>query len=193
MVEKNTIIQIAIVYYSQFGHTQKIAEHIHEGILSKEKTKSSLITAEGAVQDMEYFQDMDAIIFGSPTYMGSVAADFKKFMDASSPFWLKQLWKDKVAAGFTNSHSFSGDKLNTLIQLSIFAAQHSMIWVGQSQMNSSPQGKPGDENALNRMGSMLGYMAQSENISAEITPPRGDLETAKLFGKRIAEITHKFR
>ena len=54
----------------------------------------------------------------------------KEFMEKSSRKWYEQKWKNKITAGFTNSHSLSGDKLNYLMQLVVFAAQHGMIWVG---------------------------------------------------------------
>ena len=54
----------------------------------------------------------DGIAFGCPTYMGSVSAKMKAFMEHSSGAWYGAAWKNKVAAGFTNSASWSGDKLN---------------------------------------------------------------------------------
>lgn len=56
--------------------------------------------------------------------MGSVAAGLKEFMEKSSRKWYEQKWKNKIAAGFTNSHSLSGDKSNSLLQLVVL--QHSM-------------------------------------------------------------------
>jgi NAD(P)H dehydrogenase (quinone) len=126
----------------------------------------------------------DAIIFGAPTYMGSVSAPFKTFMDQTSRQWLNQVWKDKLAAGFTNSGGLSGDKLNVLFQLQLFAAQHGMLWVPFPLM---PTGTGPDD--LNRMGSHLGLMTQSDNAPAEITPPAGDIRTAELFGTHVAERT----
>ncbi len=113
-------------------------------------------------------------------------------MDASSKLFFTESWKDKIAAGFTNSQSMSGDKLNTLMQLAIFSAQHRMIWVGQAESNTSSEGDQGNPKAINRVGSHLGAMAQSDNASPEITPSSGDLETAELLGKRVAEITRRF-
>ncbi len=184
--------KIAIVYHSGYGHTEVQAQHVLKGAQSVPGVTASLITAEAATADLDQLADADAIIFGSPTYMGSVSAPFKAFMDASSGVWFGRGWKDKIAAGFTNSYSMSGDKLNTLIQMAVFAAQHGMIWVGQGEMNASPEGKPGDANAINRMGSTLGAMAQSENASPEVTPPAGDLKTAELLGIRVAEVTKRF-
>jgi multimeric flavodoxin WrbA len=91
---------------------------------------------------------------------------------------MKLAWKDKIAAGFTNSGSPSGDKLNTLFQLSVLAAQHGMIWVGQTEVN---------DGKINRIGSFLGLMAQSDNAPADQTPPPQDLETARRFGARVAK------
>ncbi len=68
----------------------------------------------------------DAIIFGAPTYMGSTSAKFKAFEEAASGRWFQQAWKDKFAAGFTTSGSYSGDKLNTLQDLAVNAAQPSL-------------------------------------------------------------------
>ena len=187
------MIKISIVYHSGFGHTEVQAKHVETGASSIEGIKTELVKVEIAAKNPEILNESDAIIFGSPTYMGSASAPFKEFMDASSKLWFEQKWKDKIAAGFTNSHSMSGDKLNTLIQMTIFAMQHSMIWVGLGQMNQSPDGQAAKPDVVNRIGSFLGAMAQSENDSPEITPPPGDLKTAELLGKRVAEITKKFK
>lgn len=182
---------IAILYHSGFGHTEVQAKHVEKGAARVEGIETLLINAEDAVNDLDSLDNADAIIFGSPTYMGSVSAPFKTFMDASSKKWFTQAWKDKVAAGFTNSHSMSGDKLNTLIQMNVFAMQHGMIWVGQAEPNGSPAGEPGKADTVNRIGSYMGAMAQSENDSPEVTPPIGDLRTAELLGQRVAEVTKK--
>ena len=169
--------KIIVVYYSGFGHTKKIAERIAKG------AGGEAISVEH--MNWEKLEDADAIIFGSPTYMGNVAAPFKKFMDDSSKIWLGQKWKNKIAGGFTNSSSPSGDMLNTLQTIMIFAMQHSMIYVGT--------GLAKDNNGINRIGSYSGTMAQSENAPPEVTPPESDLMTAELYGKRIAEITARFK
>jgi len=185
--------KIAVVYHSGYGHTEVQAKHVLKGAEGVKGIEAKLIKVEDVTEDPSKLNDYDGIVFGSPTYMGSVSAPFKAFMDASSKMWFEGKWQNKVAGGFTNSHSMSGDKLNTLIQLAVFAAQHGMIWVGQAESNASPAGEPGKADAINRMGSTLGAMAQSENDSPEVTPPSGDLKTAELFGKRIAEITNRLQ
>ncbi|MDA0617606.1 MAG: flavodoxin family protein [Proteobacteria bacterium] len=172
-------MKIAIVFDSGFGHTQIIAENILQGVAST-KLEAKLfpvkeINAEPSI--LEKLESYDAIIFGTPTYMGSISADFKKFMDSTSTLWYKQQWKDKITAGFTNSGSLSGDKSNTLATLFTFACQHSMVWVSQGIF---PNGE------LNRLGSWTGFMSQSDNAPSEQTPPEGDRKYAFEFGKRIA-------
>ena len=183
--------KIAVVYHSGFGHTEVQAKHVLKGANSTSNIKAKLFKVEDVTETPETLNEYDAIVFGSPTYMGSVSGPFKTFMDATSKLWFEGKWQNKVSGGFTNSHSLSGDKLNSIVQLAVFAAQHGMIWVGQAEKNGSPDGEPGKETAINRMGSTLGLMAQSENESPEVTPPSGDLQTAELFGKRIAEVTLK--
>ncbi len=184
---------IAIAYHSGYGHTAKVAEQIAAGVTgaggSATLVKVDTISeAEWAVLD-----SADAIIFGSPTYMGGVSAPFKTFIDAASGRWFGQKWKDKIAAGFTNSGSFSGDKLSTLQQLWINAQQHGMIWVGQAEM--PPQNKgihgPGPD-MINRLGSAGGLMTQANNDTPDIVPPAGDLETARRFGARVASVTARY-
>lgn len=183
---------VFVVYHSSWGHTAAQAKAVAAGASKVAGTQVTLLTTDEATEKLESLKNADAIIFGSPTYMGSVSAQMKTFMDASSKAWFTQDWKNKIAAGFTNSASQSGDKLNTLIQLSIFAAQHSMIWVGLGLMPGNNNSK-GSVNDMNRLGSFLGAMAQSNSDEgAEIAPIQSDLLTAESLGERVATITQQF-
>lgn len=177
--------QIAIVYHSGYGHTAVQAEAVARGVARVEGATAKLIPVEEVGQYWEFLEnEVDAIIFGAPTYMGSASAAFKQFMDDSSKHWGK--WRDKLAAGFTNSASQSGDKLGTLVQLAIFAAQHQMLWVSLGLMpgNNNSQGSVED---LNRLGSFLGAMAQSNaDQGADVVPPPTDQRTAEVLGERVA-------
>jgi multimeric flavodoxin WrbA len=179
--------RIVIVYHSGYGHTAAQAEAVARGASSAVGTAVQLVKVEDADQHWPDLAAADAIIFGTPTYMGSASAPFKTFMDASSKAWFTQDWKDKLAAGFTNSASQNGDKLNTLQQLAVFAAQHSMVWVGLGLLpgNNSSKGSTDD---LNRLGSFLGAMAQSNSDQGpEQGPTAADLRTAEHLGRRVAE------
>lgn len=175
--------KVTIVYYSGSGRTKLVAEHVLKGLQSVPDIEAHLLTAEEATNNLDGLGDADAIIFGTPTYMGCVAAQFKAFMDATGGIWFQQLWKDKIAAGFTNSQGPSGDKLNTLTTLSIFAGQHSMIWVNQGLMIQPTE----NGGLLNRLSSWNGLMTQTAQHAP--SPPPEDLETAERFGQRIGEAT----
>lgn len=184
--------KIAVVYHSGYGHTAAQAQAVVRGAKKVTGAEVLLLTSEEA-QKWELLADADAIIFGSPTYMGSASAQFKAFMDASSKVWFTQDWKDKVAAGFTTSGSQSGDKLSTLTQLAVFAAQHSMIWVGLGLMPGNNSSK-GSVNDINRLGSFLGAMAQANtDQGAHVAPIESDLLTAEHLGERVATIAKQLR
>ncbi|GBO52987.1 multimeric flavodoxin WrbA [Pseudanabaena sp. lw0831] len=191
---------ISIVYFSGSGHTHLMAEAFAEGASKIADTKVQLfrITGEqihngrwGNAEILGALNQSDAIIFGSPTSMGGVAAQFKAFfkafIDGASSIWARQLWKDKLAGGFTHSGSPSGDKQGTLLYLAINAAQHSMIWVGAGEMN---------QNGVNRLGSYMGVMGQSVpdfsgTKAAELES--GDRLSSLLYGERVANATKKWK
>ncbi|MCF6132783.1 flavodoxin family protein [Flavobacterium sp. WG47] len=150
-----------------------------------------LLTVDEAIKSPELLHNSDTIVFGSPTYFGNVSAEFKKFMETTGGFWFSQKWKDKLAAGFTNSSTTGGDKLATLSSLSLFAAQHSMIWISQGVMPRFLCDQQTD--GQNRLGSYLGLMVQSDNNLQEVNPMQsGDLLTTELFAKRIVDITLQY-
>lgn len=187
-------LNIVIVYHSGYGHTEKVAMAVLDGVKRVDNVNATMINVTNLQEkDWDLLDDSHAIIFGCPTYMGGVSAKYKEFIDLASKKWIEQKWKDKIAAGFTNSGSYSGDKLSSLFQLSVNAMQHGMIWVGNAMMAASVKGVEGpNSDQLNRIGSWLGLATQSNNEAPEIAPPKGDIETAKLFGERVANITKKF-
>ena len=180
--------KIVIVYHSGYGHTKKVAEKVAEG------SGGALlaIDAEGNLPEggWEQLDAADAIVFGSPTYMGSVSWQFKKFADASSKAWFGQQWKNKLAAGFTNSATMNGDKLSTLHYMFTLSQQHSMFWVGTGLMPSNS--KAAQRNDLNFVGSFSGLMTQSPSDASVEEMLPGDLATAVAFGQRVAEAASKF-
>ncbi len=178
-----------VVYHSGYGHTQRMAQAVADGA----SAELVAIDAEGNLTEAQWasLAAADAIIMGSPTYMGSVSWQFKKFADASSKPWFSQQWKDKVFAGFTNSATMNGDKLSTLHYLFTLAMQHSGIWVGTGLMPSNS--KAAQRNDVNYVGSFSGAMAQSPSDASPAEMLQGDLDTAKLFGKRVADVAAKLR
>ncbi|MGL5117328.1 MAG: flavodoxin family protein [Beijerinckiaceae bacterium] len=188
---------VAIVYHSGYGHTEVVAKEVAAGVTAAGGT-AELLKIEGLTQDfaplLEAASKADAILFGSPTYMGDVSAPLKAFFEASSKIWYGQGWKDKVAGGFTNSYNQGGNKDNTLGSMIVLAMQHSMIWVGTGIMPANPApSKETGADKVNRMSYMLGLATQSDNESPEVTPPSGDRETARMYGARVVGVAGKLK
>ena len=184
---------ISIVYHSGYGHTRGLAEAVRDGAASFSGTNVDIIDVTSMTErDWELLDKSDAIIFGSPTYMGAVSGPFKTFMDQTSKIWLNRGWQDKLAAGFTVSSSQAGDKFATLSQLATLAAQHGMLWVSLGLLpgNNSSTASIDD---INRIGGSIGAMAQANSDQGgDIAPPQADRETAKLLGARVARLAARF-
>ena len=173
---------VVVVYHSGYGHTQRLAQAVANGA----GAHLLAIDADGNLPagGWDQLKAADAIVFGSPTYMGSVSWQFKKFADASSKQWFAQEWKDKLAAGFTSSAGMNGDKQGTLTTLFTLAMQHGMIWVSQGLMPSQMRSAKRDD--VNYLVSYSGAVATSPADAGADAMAAGDLETARLFGQRVA-------
>lgn len=184
-------VKVAVVYHSGYGNTAKQAQAVARGIEEIPGVTALLIPVDTVDAHWADLDAADAMIFGTPTYMGSPSAAFKGFMEATSKVWAdNQRWKNKLAGGFTNSANMNGDKLNTLISLSLFAAQHGMQWAGLDIFAGWNTTK-GSADDLNRLGSWLGAMAQSNSDSFD-GPSDSDLWTAAYLGKRIATLARQW-
>jgi len=186
-------IRLVVVYHSGYGHTARQAQAVARGADAAGDVDVTLVPVDDVDQHWDLLAQADAIVFGAPTYMGSASAQFKVFMDATSRtvFAKGGLWRDKVAAGFTNSAARSGDKLATLQQLAIFAAQHGMHWVNLGLPPGHNNSKSTEE-TVNRHGFFLGAAAQSNaDEGADVAPPPADLLTAEHLGKRVAGVARQ--
>ncbi|WP_089342033.1 flavodoxin family protein [Burkholderia singularis] len=182
---------IVIVYHSGYGHTKKLAEAVLAG--TQQAGASAQLIAVGDLDDAGWaaLDAADAIVFGAPTYMGGPSADFKKFADETSKAWFTQKWKDKLAAGFTNSATMNGDKFSTIQYFVTLAMQHGMVWVGTGLMPANT--KAATRNDVNYVGGFTGLLAQSpSDASPDEAPLPGDLETAQVFGARVAAATARW-
>ena len=186
---------VSIIYFSGSGHTTKLAEAITKGAASVADVKTNLIAingddiTKGRYQNDAVFAQLDAsdaIIFGSATYMGGPAAQFKAFADATGAKWFTSAWRDKVASGFSVSNSPSGDKFSTLQYFHTLAMQHGMIWVGLGEMPMQPNG-------VNRLGSFSGATAQAGQESTDVAPNAADKLTGEILGKRVATLAAKLK
>lgn len=179
--------KVAIVYHSGYGHTEVVAKQVAAGA----NAELVAIDAEGNVTDTGWatLDAADAIIFGTPTYMGNSSWQFKKFADATSKAWFTRQWQDKVFGGFTNSASLNGDKQVTLIALQTLASQHGGIWVSLGLAPSNT--KAATRGDVNNLGGSVGLLVSTPADAGVDEVPAGDLETAKAYGARVASVAAK--
>lgn len=168
--------RVVVLQYSVQGRTRALAEAIARGAASA-GCDTAVVSVEAP--DWAVLDAADALVFGAPTYLGSLAAPMKAFLETTSGRFRERTWRDKLAAGFTHSSGLSGDKLLALVQLVVFAQQQGMVWVGQAEL---PSGTFPEH--VNRLSSYTGLMAQTD--PGMPTPQPGDLLTAEAFGARIA-------
>lgn len=182
---------VAVAYHSGFGHTATLAEAVVAGARDAGAAVTPIAVDRITDADWDVLDSADGIVFGTATYMGNVSAAFQAFAEKTGRRCVTGAWRDKVAAGFTNSGGKSGDKLNTLVSLAVFAAQHHMHWVslglppGWNHSHAS-------ENDLNRLGFFLGAGAQTD---VDADPDRvhpSDVATHRHLGYRFALVTRQF-
>lgn len=178
--------RIAVIYFSETGTTHKLAEAIGKGCKSVSGVEVVLSRIAGTeivngrfknTSALELVDASDAVILGSPTYMGGPAAQFKAFADATSDRWDTQRWSGKISSGFTVGANPNGDQLATLQYFSILAAQHGMIWLGLD----IPGGY--DELGRNTLGSQLGLASHCSGPQINSS----DYVTAQYLGERVAK------
>jgi len=186
--------KIAIVFFSGYGHTLKQAEAVRDGAASVPGSEVVFlrIDANGDLGEgeLDSLAGVDAIIYGSPTYMGGPAWQFKKFADSSSKPWFAEMWNDKLAAGFTNSASVNGDKAGTISYFFTLSQQHGQLWIGTGLLPSNAKVHgPADVNWT--AGSAGALAISPSDASPEEAPRAGDLATARLLGARVAGFAAK--
>lgn len=180
------MINIAVVYFTKTDVTGALAQSLVAGLNSVHDV--NIIThkiqgheiVEGRFVNHDIFTDLkdcDAIIFGTPTYMGGPSAQFKTFADATSDLWCEQEWSGKIAAGFTCGSAMNGDQTGTLQYFVTLANQHGMFWVGLDCAHGYK------DHGVNRLGCQLGVVAHSPDGEVHSS----DLATAKYLGQRVAE------
>lgn len=176
--------KIALVYHSGYGHTQFIAQAIAQGA----QADLLAIDADGNLSEAQWdvLDAADAIILGSPTYMGNVSWQFKKFADASSKRWFARTWQDKYFAGFSVSASLNGDKGMTLAYLQTLASQHGGLWISLGLPPANALASSRQD--INNLGGSVGLLVQAPSDAGADKIPQGDVLTASKFGERVLAI-----
>ncbi|EFJ22332.1 hypothetical protein SELMODRAFT_232063 [Selaginella moellendorffii] len=196
-------VKVYIVYYSMYGHVEKLAQEITKGANSVEGVEASLwqvpetlsedvLGKMGAPPKSEVpiiqpgqLADADGLIFGFPTRFGMMAAQFKAFMDATGGLWRAQTLAGKPAGIFYSTGSQGGGQETTALTAITQLAHHGMIFVpigytsgaGMFEMVQVKGGSP--------------YGAGTLAGDGTRQPSKLELETAFHQGKYIAAITKR--
>ena len=176
---------IIVIVHSERGHTLRVAETVRDA------AQAGLVTIDAAGElpagAWPRLAAARALVFGAPTLMGGPSWQFKRFADATRPARLAGAWRDKLAAGFTDSSAMTGDKQMVLLYLMGLAMHHSMLWVGAGEPPSDT--KAARRNDVNYVGAFAGLMTTTPSDAEPDEMAPGDLVTARLFGERVAAVT----
>ncbi len=197
--------RILILYYSSYGHVETMARAVAEGAASVEgaeivvKRVRELVPEEvarnaGVKLDQEApFADplelggYDAIIVGSPTRFGNMAAQMRNFWDQTGPLWIQNALLGKIGGAFTSTASQHGGQEMTITSIHTTLLHHGMIivglpysWPGNAQMREISGGTPYGASTI-------------AGADGSRQPSANELEGARYQGRHIAAIAAQFR
>lgn len=199
-------MKVLVLFYSMYGHVHKMAQAAAEGAreagaevllkrvpetLSEEilgkmgALEAKKMMAEVPVCTVDELADYDAIIFGTPTRFGNMAAQMKAFLDATGGLWTKGSLVGKVGSVFTSSATQHGGQESTILSFHNVLLHQGMILAG---LPYSFQGQM-------RMDEITGGSPYGASTIAggkgERMPSDNELAAARFQGKYVAEIAQK--
>ncbi|MBI1187015.1 MAG: NAD(P)H:quinone oxidoreductase [Alphaproteobacteria bacterium] len=192
--------KVLVLYYSSYGHVETLARAIAEGVgqvagaTAVVKRVPELVPPEVAagagmkvnqeapLADPGELGDYDAIIVGTPTRFGNMAAQMRNFWDQTGPLWAKGALVGKVGSAFTSTASQHGGQETTIIATQITLQHHGMIivglpyaWTGNTHMSEISGGTPYGISTL-------------AGGDGSRTPSANELEGARWQGRHVADI-----
>lgn len=166
--------EVLILYYSRYGATADMANHIARGVsevdgvtvkvrtvpevsATTEQVAESIPSEGPPYATMEDLKACDGLILGSPTHFGNMAAALKHFIDSSSGLWFSGALAGKPAGVFTSTSSMHGGHESTLLSMMIPLLHHGMLLVGipsqeKALMETRTGGTPYGPTRLSGMG-----------------------------------------
>lgn len=200
-------MNVLIVFYSCYGHIQKMAEAVAEGVGQVEGAEAimrrvpetlppEIIDQMGAgdaqkamahipVCSVEELESVDAIIFGTPTRFGNMCGQMRQFLDATGPLWAQGALVGKVGSVFTSSATQHGGQESTILSFHITLLHHGFVIVGlpyafqgQMRIDEITGGSPYGASTI-------------AGRSGERMPSENELDAARFQGRHVASITAK--
>jgi NAD(P)H dehydrogenase (quinone) len=194
--------KLLVLYYSMYGHVETMAQAIAEGARQVEgvevttKRVPELMSPEVAakygakldqaapIADPKELGNYDAIIFGTPTRFGNMAAQMRNFFDQTGSLWAKGALVGKVASVFTSTGTGGGNE-STIISFIPTLMHHGMIYVGL------PYACPELADVSEVKGGSPWGAATIAGPDGKRTPTAKELAQARFQGKHVAAIAKK--
>ena len=195
--------KILVLYYSMYGHIEVMANAIADGargvdgsevtvkrvpeLMPEEAAKNAgvKLDQEAPLATPEELGDYDAIIFGSPTRFGNMAAQMRNFLDQTGGLWFEGKLVGKLGSVFTSTASQHGGQETTITSFHTTLLHHGMVVVGVPY-------------AIPQLTSMDEIMGGSPYGATTITgsdgsrmPSEGELEIARFQGEHVAKLAAK--
>ena len=194
------MVEVLVVYYSRDGATAELARQACRGIEAVAEASATLRTvapvsarneerresvpAQGPpYASLEELRRADALMLGSPTRFGNMAAPLKYFLDGTSALWLEGALSGKPAAVFTASRTMHGGQETTLLSMMLPLLHHGMLLVGLPYTERSLSTTRGG-------GSPYGASHVS-GVSSDVTDDERQL--AQALGRRVAQLAVTLR
>jgi NAD(P)H dehydrogenase (quinone) len=198
-------MKIQVIFYSMYGHVYRLAEAVAEGARQVAGAEVSLYQVAELVPDAileksgakaarqafahvpfakpEQMADADALIFGTPTRFGNMAAQMRNFFDQTGGLWVKGSLIGKVGSVFASTASQHGGQETTITSFHTTLLHHGMIIVGV----------PYSEAGLTNMSEISGGTPYGATTMAggdgKRLPSENELTIARFQGRHVAEIT----
>jgi NAD(P)H dehydrogenase (quinone) len=192
-----------------YGHVYQLARAVEEGVESvagtevlfrrvrefpeveQQSSSGHAATVREQQKDvpiatLDDLRAADAVIFGSPTRYGNMAAQLKAFIDTTAPLWLKGEMDGKVGAAFTSTATTHGGQESTLLSM-----MNPMIHLGMI-ISGVPYSTPGMLHTDGRGSTPYGASVVAGG-KGELAPAKEDLDVGRALGKRVAELAKKLR
>ena len=196
--------KLLVLYYSMYGHVETMTQAVAEGaravdgvevtikrvpeLLSDDKLKQvgGKANQVAPVADPKELADYDAIIFGTPTRFGNMAAQMRNFLDQTGGLWVKGGLVGKVASVFTSTGTGGGNE-STIISFLPTLVHHGMIFVGL------PYSCPELADISEVKGGSPWGAATIAGADGSRQPSEKELAQARFQGRHVAQITAKLK
>jgi NAD(P)H dehydrogenase (quinone) len=194
--------KVLIVYYSSYGHVERMAQEIAAGVQVAggtgvvkrvpETTPEPIarqsgfkLTQSAPVAAIEELADYDAVVFGTPTRFGNMAGQMKSFLDQAGPLWMKGALVGKVASVFTSTGSQHGGQESTILTFHPVLLHLGFVIVG---LPYAFQGQMGIDEVKGNSPYGASTIAGADGSRQ---PSPADLAGARFQGSHVARIAHK--